>query len=52
MFQIVVVVGVAASYWLEYGLTVHIPNTELQWRLPLAFQLGTHSSRFVFLSFR
>lgn len=38
MFQILVAIGVAISYWIEYGLTLH-SSGDFQWRFPLAFQL-------------
>lgn len=40
MFQIVVVVGVAFSYWITYAINVSRPvQTSASWRIPIAFQL-------------
>ncbi|WRT66794.1 uncharacterized protein IL334_003757 [Kwoniella shivajii] len=38
LFQVVVVIGVAASYWITYGVQ-HMAPTSMQWRIPVGFQL-------------
>lgn len=38
MFQVVVAVGVAAAYWINYGASF-MKHTPAQWRLPIGFQL-------------
>lgn len=35
LFQIVVVVGVAVSYWLEYLINVRMKPQTAQWRIPI-----------------
>ncbi|KAI5478488.1 hypothetical protein MNV49_005016 [Pseudohyphozyma bogoriensis] len=50
MFQVIVVIGVAVSYWIEYGLTAGKANT-FQWRFPLAFQLVPAGLMLVILPF-
>lgn len=41
LFQIVVVVGVAFSFWISYGVSYMNPDTAgaMQWRVPIGFQL-------------
>ncbi|WVQ80303.1 hypothetical protein IAT38_002408 [Cryptococcus sp. DSM 104549] len=40
LFQIVVVVGVAVSYWINYGVTFMDQNRgNIIWRIPIGFQL-------------
>lgn len=40
MFQVIVVTGVAVSYWITYGVGFIDPNRgALQWRIPVGFQL-------------
>lgn len=40
LFQIVVVIGVAFSYWINYGVTFMNPaRGAVQWRIPIGFQL-------------
>ncbi|WWD07220.1 hypothetical protein V865_005317 [Kwoniella europaea PYCC6329] len=38
LFQVIVVIGVAASYWTTYGVQFMEP-TSAQWRIPVGFQL-------------
>ena len=38
LFQVIVVIGVAASYWITYGVQFLKP-TSMQWRIPVGFQL-------------
>lgn len=38
LFQIVVVTGVAVSFWINYGVTF-MPDTAMQWRVPIGFQI-------------
>ncbi|XAO26425.1 hypothetical protein I312_105262 [Cryptococcus bacillisporus CA1280] len=40
MFQIIVVIGVAFSYWINYGVTFMNQNRgNIVWRVPIGFQL-------------
>ncbi|ORY31956.1 sugar transporter [Naematelia encephala] len=40
MFQVVVTIGVAFSYWINYGVTFMNPaRGAIQWRIPIGFQL-------------
>ncbi|CED83916.1 sugar transporter [Phaffia rhodozyma] len=40
LFQIIVVIGVAFSYWIEYAISVTMGSTKsATWRIPIAFQL-------------
>ena len=38
LFQVIVVTGVAASYWITYGVGFMSP-TSTQWRIPVGFQM-------------
>jgi MFS family permease len=38
LFQVIVVIGVAVSYWITYGVQ-HMEPTSTQWRIPVGFQL-------------
>lgn len=38
LFQIIVVTGVAVSFWINYGVTF-MADTSKQWRVPIGFQL-------------
>ncbi|KAK4684872.1 MFS transporter, SP family, sugar:H+ symporter, partial [Tremellales sp. Uapishka_1] len=38
MFQVVVVIGVAFSYWINYGISF-MASSQKQWRIPIGFQL-------------
>lgn len=39
LFQEFIVVGVMISYWLDYGVSLHIPTSTKQWRVPVAIQI-------------
>jgi hypothetical protein len=40
LFQVIVVTGVAASYWITYGVQQMPAGTgSIQWRIPVGFQL-------------
>ncbi|AFR98131.2 sugar transporter [Cryptococcus neoformans] len=40
MFQVIVVIGVAFSYWINYGVTFMDQNRgNIVWRIPIGFQL-------------
>lgn len=39
LFQEFLVVGVMISYWLDYGVSLHIKPSTQQWRIPVAIQL-------------
>ncbi|KAA1478791.1 general substrate transporter [Dentipellis sp. KUC8613] len=38
-FQIMVATGVMISYFINYGISLHIQNSPLIWRVPFGFQL-------------
>jgi len=39
MFQIMVAIGVMISYFINFGIGLHIQNSSKIWRIPFAFQL-------------
>ncbi|OOF93042.1 hypothetical protein ASPCADRAFT_173727 [Aspergillus carbonarius ITEM 5010] len=39
MFQEFLVIGSTFAYWLDYGVSIHIPTSTKQWRVPVAIQL-------------
>jgi sugar porter (SP) family MFS transporter len=39
MFQIMVAFGVMISYFVNFGIGIHITNSVLVWRIPFGFQL-------------
>lgn len=39
MFQEFLVIGSTFAYWLDYGVSIHIPSSTKQWRVPVAVQL-------------
>ncbi|KAF2500871.1 quinate permease [Lophium mytilinum] len=39
LFQEFLVVGSTFAYWLDYGVSLHIPVSTRQWRIPVAIQL-------------
>ena len=39
LFQVIVVIGVAVSYWINYGVAFMSPEGHAQWRVPIGFQL-------------
>lgn len=39
LFQEFLVIGSTFAYWLGYGVSLHIPTSTLQWRVPVAMQL-------------
>jgi sugar porter (SP) family MFS transporter len=39
LFQEFLVVGSTFAYWLDYGVSLHIPVSTKQWRTPVAIQL-------------
>lgn len=40
LFQVFVATGVMFSYWITYGVNLHVkPTSSSQWRIPFAFQL-------------
>lgn len=39
LFQEFFVIGVTITYWLNYGVALHIPVSTKQWRIPVAIQL-------------
>ena len=39
LFQEFIVAGVMISYWLDYGVLLHIKASTKQWRIPLALQI-------------
>jgi sugar porter (SP) family MFS transporter len=40
MFQIMVAFGVMISYFMNYGIGIHITDSVLVWRIPFGFQLA------------
>ncbi|KZT57591.1 putative high-affinity glucose transporter of the major facilitator superfamily [Calocera cornea HHB12733] len=51
IFQVVVVLGVAISYWITYGVNLNIPVSSAQWRIPIAFQFVPVGIMLFFLPF-
>jgi sugar porter (SP) family MFS transporter len=39
LFQEFLVIGSTFAYWLDYGVSLHIPESTKQWRVPVAIQL-------------
>ncbi|KAG8215660.1 general substrate transporter [Butyriboletus roseoflavus] len=39
MFQIMVAIGVMISYFINLGVSLHMPNSSNVWRVPFGFQL-------------
>lgn len=39
LFQEFLVIGSTFAYWLDYGVSLHVPEGTSQWRIPLAIQL-------------
>lgn len=39
LFQEFLVIGSTFAYWLDYGVSLHIPISTKQWRVPVAIQL-------------
>ncbi|KAF5554633.1 quinate permease [Fusarium mexicanum] len=39
LFQEFIVIGSTFAYWLDYGVSSHIPQGTKQWRIPVAIQL-------------
>ncbi|KAF2814490.1 quinate permease [Mytilinidion resinicola] len=39
LFQEFLVIGSTFAYWLDYGVSLHIPVSTRQWRIPVAIQL-------------
>jgi MFS family permease len=39
LFQVLVVIGVAFSYWINYGVSF-MKATSAQWRIPVGFQIA------------
>ncbi|KAI0144534.1 putative MFS sugar transporter [Xylariaceae sp. FL1272] len=39
MFQFFFTLGVMTSYWVDYGVTLHIPAITRQWQIPIGLQL-------------
>lgn len=39
LFQEFLVIGSTFAYWLDYGVSIHLPSTSQQWRVPVAVQL-------------
>lgn len=39
LFQEFLVIGSTFAYWLDYGVSLHIPASTKQWRIPVAIQL-------------
>ncbi|KAK4546850.1 hypothetical protein LTR36_001582 [Oleoguttula mirabilis] len=39
LFQEFLVIGSTFAYWLDYGVSLHIPTSTKQWRVPVAIQM-------------
>ncbi|KXJ89566.1 general substrate transporter [Microdochium bolleyi] len=39
MFQFFFTMGVAVSYWVDYGVSINIPSITKQWQIPIGLQL-------------
>ncbi|KAF2705490.1 quinate permease [Pleomassaria siparia CBS 279.74] len=39
LFQEFLVIGSTFAYWLDYGVSLHIPVSTKQWRVPVAIQI-------------
>lgn len=39
LFQEFLVIGSTFAYWLDYGVSLHIPTSTRQWRIPVAIQI-------------
>ncbi|KAH7018394.1 general substrate transporter [Microdochium trichocladiopsis] len=39
MFQFFFTIGVAVSYWVDYGVSINIPSVTKQWQIPIGLQL-------------
>jgi hypothetical protein len=51
LFQVVVVVGVAFSYWISYAINVSMAESSAMWRIPIAFQIVCPPFHFLAISF-
>lgn len=51
LFQLILASGVMISYWIPYGVSVNVPASTLQWRIPIAFQLVPAGFMFICLIF-
>jgi MFS family permease len=52
MFQVVVVIGVAFSFWINYGVSFMSDSRgAVQWRIPIGFQLVPVGIMFMLLPF-
>jgi len=39
MFQFFFTIGVAVSYWVDYGVSINVPSITKQWQIPIGLQL-------------
>ncbi|RHZ63574.1 sugar porter family MFS transporter [Aspergillus thermomutatus] len=51
LFQEFLVIGSTFAYWLDYGVSLHIPTSTKQWRVPVAIQLIPGGLMFIGLFF-
>jgi sugar porter (SP) family MFS transporter len=51
LFQEFLVIGSTFAYWLDYGVSLHVPEGTSQWRIPVAIQLVPGGLMFVGLFF-
>ncbi|KAJ5619899.1 hypothetical protein N7510_003883 [Penicillium lagena] len=51
LFQEFLVIGSTFAYWLDYGVSLHIPEGTSQWRIPVAIQLIPGGLMFIGLFF-
>jgi sugar porter (SP) family MFS transporter len=51
LFQEFLVIGSTFAYWLDYGVSLHVPEGTSQWRIPVAIQLVPGGLMFIGLFF-
>ncbi|KAK5700268.1 hypothetical protein LTR17_023074 [Elasticomyces elasticus] len=51
LFQEFLVIGSTFAYWLDYGVSLHIKSSTLQWRVPVAIQIIPGGFMFIGLCF-
>lgn len=51
LFQVCLTIGIAISYWIVYGVNLHIPSSTKQWRIPMGFQCVPVGVMFILLHF-
>lgn len=51
LFQEFLVLGSTFAYWLDYGVSIHIPQSTKQWRVPVGIQMIFGGLMLIGLSF-